>query len=166
MERSLYVAFEAYDTHVGANRASFKKMLPEEPGLTHAVDVHGTDEGSQWFRRAWSNRRRDPIFYERFVPDAACGVQVPVALPIVFKPDADDDTVCPECVEVVKSGGGFRPPRGRGKCSDFLRFDASTGHDRVSVYSCVRPAAHGGVHEDSEGATWFEGVESFKPAPR
>lgn len=159
------MAFGHYDTSVGANRHSFKRSVPAEPGVRHALDVRGTTEWSQWYRGGRSWGRHDPIFYPEWAPTAACGADARVAVHEVFDPEAVG--VCPDCAVVAARGGGFRRRSyGSDRCGDVLRLDATTGDEGIRVFSCSGRWGHDGEHRADNGATWTdEGAESFTPPP-
>ncbi len=171
--RPLYIAFAHVEFRKNTKTFERYRVMSEDPGPAHALDVTSTREGDPWRRHGFGPKtsHKDPHFYEHDGPHAACGERVKVALPMEVDPE--DPDVCKECAKLVRSGqairhwgdGGFnrRPIRYVDKCPESLEVDQD---GRVVLYACVELNKHGGKpHRDWSGATWETGLEDFTPAP-
>lgn len=156
---------------VGAGRDAARNrvtLLLNEPGIVHAIDAAGTNDGDPW-------REVVPGAVHFFGgamnsgPPAACGWQhMRAVLGDEFVP-ADDpvrSNQCPRCAAVVADGKGFRtPPHEREHRSYFcdvclrIRIDGS-----VTVKDCSRRDFHNGPHRARDGAEWDIGVDDHVPA--
>jgi hypothetical protein len=164
----LYASFETVEHKRDMQTMERYKVLPEEPGLAHALDVQSTREGDPW-RKYGAIRgprlagARRPHFYSHGGPRAACGTRVLVTVAMQF--NTEDPDACLECAELVRNGeawGRFaQPDLFRDECGEAVRIAEG---ERVEVYECHLRSAHRGVHR-SLGATWETGPDDFIPAP-
>jgi hypothetical protein len=159
----LFNAFESVEYRRDAQTMVRYPVLPEGPGLAHALHVGSTREGDPW-RRFGSGpmlRFRALHVYKHGGPRAACGIRVRAVVPPEF--NADDPDACPDCVTLVNNGQAwnrFRRPPDRFECQEFLRISAD---GRVRVYECQLRYRHAGWHRGAAGETWDRGVEDFDP---
>jgi hypothetical protein len=166
-ETPLYASFERVEHKRNMQTMDRYKVLPEEPGVAHALDVQSTREGDPWRKYGRGPRlagRHGPYFYDHGGPRAACGRSVLVALPLAF--NAEDPDACPECADLVRAGkavgrfGQYDPYRHE-PCGDMVRIEVE---GEIEVYECLLSWRHGGVHH-SMGATWETGPDDFTPPP-
>jgi hypothetical protein len=144
------------------------KRLLENPGLVHAIDAAGTNDGDPWDGEVVPG---EVYFYDGPMnsgPTAACGcAHMRAVLGDEFVP-ADDPAKagqCPRCATAVSEGKGFRtPPHEREYRSYFceaylrLRIDGS-----IEVQDCSLRDFHRGPHRTREGATWDIGFDDYVP---
>lgn len=89
-------AFRNYDLVRDPVDHLLDPILPEEPGLVHAVVLH-TDRKYRPHRLTALNAMRGPIFASYSGQyEALCGRHVKVILPMPF--DTDEDELCPQCL--------------------------------------------------------------------
>lgn len=146
------------------------KRLLDHPGVVHAIDATGTNDGDPWSGEVVPGA---VYFYDGSInsgPPAACGwVHMRAVLGDEFVP-ADDPgraNQCPRCVAVVAAGDGFRePPHERGYrsyfCEAYLRVRVD---GRVTVKDCSLRDFHDGPHRARDGAEWDVGIDDYAPSP-
>jgi hypothetical protein len=146
------------------------KRLLDNPGVVHAIDAAGTNDGDPWGGEIVPSA---VYFYEGPMtsgPPAACGwVHMRAVLGDEFIP-ADDPAKggqCPRCASTVAEGKGFRtPPHERPIrsyfCETYLRIRID---GQVVVENCYLRDFHQGPHRTRGGAEWDIGVDDYVAAP-
>ena len=146
------------------------KRLLDNPGVVHAIDAAGTNDGDPWAGQIVPGA---VFFYEGAMnsgPTAACGwVHMRAVLGDEFIP-ADDPAEadqCSRCASTVAEDKGFRtPPHERPIrsyfCETYLRI---TIDGQVVVEDCSLRDFHTGRHRTRNGAEWSIGVDDYVPAP-
>lgn len=147
------------------------KRLLDGPGVVHAIDAAGTNDGDPWSGEIVPSA---VYFYEgpaNSGPPAACGwVHMRAVLGDEFIP-ADDPAKagqCARCATAVAEGTGFRrPPHERPirsyVCETFLRISID---GQVVVDYCSLRDVHQGPHRTHDGAEWDVGLDDYVPAPK
>jgi hypothetical protein len=166
----LYFAFEQVEWRRNMQTMERYRVLPEDVGPAHALDVRNTQQRDPWRKYGSGPQlggRRDPVFYDGIGPRAACGQRVLAVIPVDFT--AEDPDACPECVELEQAGqarGRYTPfgsTRSYDGCSDAIRVANSAGD--FIVYTCtLNDPAHRVPHKSFNGATWHD-EEDFTPPP-
>lgn len=146
------------------------KALMENPGVIHAIDAAGTQDGDPWRGEVVPGAAH---FYgggTNSGPPAACGfVKIRAVLGDEFVPADDPEKAgqCPRCAQEVADGRGFRltpfEREMRSQCDAYVR--VSLGGGRPTVEDCSLRNYHSGPHRTFDGATWTYGADDFKPAP-
>lgn len=145
------------------------KALLDSPGLVHAIDAAGTQDGDPWHGAIVPGAVH---FYGGPIgtgPPAACGMKVRAVLGDEFMPE--DEAVangqCPKCARLVAEGKGFRtPPDPYGYrsyfCEAYLRVRIDGA---VTAKDCSLRDFHDGAHRAHDGAEWDTGVDDYVPSP-
>ena len=146
------------------------KRLLDNPGVVHAIDAAGTNDGDPWAGQIVPGA---VVFYDGPMnsgPTAACGwAHMRAVLGDEFVP-ADDPAEadqCSRCASAVAEGKGFRtPPHERPIrsyfCETYLRIRID---GQVVVEDCSLRDFHTGPHRTRDGAEWDIGVDDYVPAP-
>lgn len=147
------------------------KRLLENPGLLHAIDAAGTQDGDPWHGEIKPGHVH---FYGGPIgtgPRAACGFIVRAVLGDEFVPGWNSGSQpradqCPTCAALVADGKGFRSPRDLSgydsNCSEYLRVQID---DEIRVKVCERDWRHSGSHRGGDGSEWDVGVDDYVPSP-
>lgn len=146
------------------------KRLLDQPGIVHAIDAAGTNDGDPWSGEVVPGAVH---FYGKAInsgPPAACGwAHMRAVLGDEFVP-ADDPAranQCPRCAMAVAEGKGFRdPPHEREHRSYFCEAYLRVRIDgKVTVKDCSLRDFHNGPHRARDGAEWDAGIDDYAPAP-
>jgi hypothetical protein len=145
------------------------KALLDSPGLVHAIDPAGTQDGDPWHGVIVPGAVH---FYGGPIgsgPPAACGRKVRAVLGDEFVPaeEAVANGQCLTCARLVAEGKGFRtPPDPYGYrsyfCEAYLRVRIDGA---VTVKDCSLGDFHDGPHRARDGAEWDVGVDDYVPSP-
>lgn len=146
------------------------KRLVDHPGVVHAIDAVGTNDGDPWSGEVVPGAVH---FYDGPInsgPPAACGaVHMRAVLSDEFVPaDAPGRAnQCPGCAAIVAAGNGFRnSPQEHGYRSSFCDAYLSVRVDgTVRVKDCCLRGFHDGAHRAQDGSKWDVGFDDYTPSP-